>query len=72
MTLVTIALEEIRRLNQIAFTKHEDLQKWREKPLDAVERTTLCYDLKQALERIESITKVLMERVEDGKIIEQS
>ena len=58
--LTKIVIEEIQRLIQIAYEKHEELEQWRAEPLDATGRVHLSVDLKQALERVEEITKVLI------------
>ena len=49
--LQRLVLEEVKRLGQIAFTAHEDLQRWRETPLTLIESTNLSVALKGAIEK---------------------
>jgi heterodisulfide reductase subunit C len=49
--LQKLALESIMQLGQEALNIHEDLERWREKPLTSVERTEESVKLKRKLEK---------------------
>ena len=50
-TLQKLILERVMELSQIAFTAHQDLERWRETPLTSPERTALSIKLKSAIEQ---------------------
>ena len=60
-----LALDRIRELGQEAFTLHEDLMRWREKPLDDVETTKISSALKSKLEEQRRWINALQEEIDD-------
>lgn len=66
-SLEILALKNIIRLGQIAFSKHEEIVKWRDPPIDSVTKTHLSLDLKQALESQREWANALIDNSEEAK-----
>jgi len=63
-SLQKLGLERVIELGQEAFTAHEELMRWREKPLDAEQSTVLSMRLKQAIEKQRQWANALFEQGE--------
>jgi len=48
--MIELILRQIRSLGQIAYSAHEDLERWRVQPMTGPERTQKGNELKTALE----------------------
>lgn len=63
--LFDLALERIIQLGQEAFSLHEDLERWREKPFESGERTTICVSIRRKMEEQREWAESLQTILED-------
>lgn len=64
--LQRLALDRVDELAQLVLTTHEDMERWREKPFEAIERTKMSIKLQSYIAQQASWLKAVLDEEDES------